>query len=358
MRLNPFGYVSELRERIDDLETREGSYTDAIIASLTQVATGETKANSTATAAVEACSGLVARAFVTAEIESTDTIQQLITPACLAMIGRELIRHGEILYLIDLTDGVLDLLPVQTYEIDGGHRRDSWVYKVTIVGPDQTTTYETVRSDGIIHLTYATEPGRPWKGISPLTAAHLSGRLSAETIAALGDESSGPRGQFVPIPVDGADASVNALKKDIRTAGGAALVVESGDWDNTGSGRDDSFNQRRFGANPPSALVQLADLASREIYAACGVPAVLFAAGGQAAATRESYRQFLHSTVAPLGKLVAAELALKLDNPVTFGWGELRAADISGRARAFQSMVVAGMDLAKAAQLSGLMASE
>ena len=73
----------------------KGSYTDAIIASLTQVATGETKANSTATAAVEACSGLVARAFVTAEIESTDTIQQLITPACLAMIGRELIRHGK-----------------------------------------------------------------------------------------------------------------------------------------------------------------------------------------------------------------------------------------------------------------------
>ena len=257
-----------------------------------------------------------------------------------------------------MTDDSLDLLPVQTYEIDGGHRRADWVYKVTVNGPDATVTYNTVRSDGIIHLTYSTEPGKPWKGVSPLTAAYLSGRLSAETIAALGDESSGPRGQFVPIPVDGADASVNALKKDIRTAGGAALVVEAGDWDNTGTGRDDSFNARRFGANPPSALVQLADLASREIYAACGVPSVLFAAGGQAAATRESYRQFLHSTVAPLGKLVASELSMKLDSAVTFDWSELKAADIAGRARAFQSMVVAGMDISKAAQLSGLMVSE
>ena len=45
----------------------------------------------------------------------------------------------------------------------------------------------------------------------------------------------------------------------------------------------------------------------------------------------------------------------KLDDPVVLDWQELRARDISGRARAFQSMVGGGMDIAKAAALSGLM---
>ena len=40
---------------------------------------------------------------------------------------------------------------------------------------------------------------------------------------------------------------------------------------------------------------------------------------------------------------------------IALDWDELRASDIAGRARAFQSMVGAGMDLAKAAGLAGLM---
>ena len=51
------------------------------------------------------------------------------------------------------------------------------------------------------------------------------------------------------------------------------------------------------------------------------------------------------------------ELRDKLDDDsISITWDELRAADITGRARAFQSLVGAGMDLAKAAALSGLLA--
>ena len=61
--------------------------------------------------------------------------------------------------------------------------------------------------------------------------------------------------------------------------------------------------------------------------------------------------------LSPLGRLVQTELRAKLGD-VTLDWSELRASDLSGRARACQSMVGAGMDVGKAAGLAGLMESE
>ena len=66
----------------------------------------------------------------------------------------------------------------------------------------------------------------------------------------------------------------------------------------------------------------------------------------------------MHSTIQPLGKLVSAELSMKLDADVRLSFDGLFAADLSGRARAFQSMVGGGMDVTKAAGLAGLMESE
>lgn len=120
---------------------------------------------------------------------------------------------------------------------------------------------------------------------------------------------------------------------------------------------DSGWQSRRLGFNAPSSLVELASQASREIMAACGVSPALFDATA-AAASREAYRQLLHNTIAPLGRIVAAELSVKLEANIRFDWMELRAGDIAGRARAFQSMTGAGMGPGKAAALAGLMAPE
>ena len=114
----------------------------------------------------------------------------------------------------------------------------------------------------------------------------------------------------------------------------------------------------RFGAAPPDPLVQLQGRASREVMAACGLNPAVFDIEGAGTAMREGYRQALHSLVAPLGRLVAHELSAKLEADVVLDWAELRAGDIAGRARAFQSMVGAGMDPGKAAALAGLMVDD
>ena len=133
------------------------------------------------------------------------------------------------------------------------------------------------------------------------------------------------------------------------------LTVEGGDW--AVEGNQVTWQQQRFGASPPDSLVKLVELATAEVFAACGINPALFA-DNTGTAGREAYRQFLHSTLAPLGRVVESELSDKLSVDVRLDWEELRAGDVAGRARAFQSLVGGGMELADAARVSGVLVTE
>ena len=100
----------------------------------------------------------------------------------------------------------------------------------------------------------------------------------------------------------------------------------------------------RFGANPPSALVELRHEPAQAVLMACGVPVEI---------SREAYRQLLHGRIASLARMVEAELAKKLEAPVTLNFDQLRAADIMSRARAYASLVTAGMQPERAARIAG-----
>ena len=54
--------------------------------------------------------------------------------------------------------------------------------------------------------------------------------------AALANESSGPRGQLLGLPVDGNDPTMSALKSDIGKAKGRMAFLQTGDWGNVGAG--------------------------------------------------------------------------------------------------------------------------
>ena len=84
-----------------------------------------------------------------------------------------------------------------------------------------------------------------------------------------------------------------------------------------------------------------------------------FSERGDGAGWREAFRQALHSVIAPLGRIMERELRYKLNSPgLMLNFDSLFASDLSGRARAFQSMVGGGMDVARAAALSGLTEAE
>ena len=346
MKFWPFGNNLEMRS--------EYSYSDALIAALVGRAESRSLAGAGATAALEACSGTVGRGFAAAEVDGPTFITRALTPSIMELVGRSLIRRGEVIFLIDTQGGRLRLLPAEAHDVEGGPYPDSWEYRLTLSGPSKTLTHEFVPAASVLHFKYAVEASSPWRGNGPLAVANLAGRLSAETVRALADESSGPVGRLLGIPVDGADSTVEALKADIRDAKGRTALIETGDWSSSGGDNKVDLKTERFGPEPGASLVQLVTIASQEIYSACGLNSGLWG-GSQAAAVREAWRLCLFGVLSPLGLKVEEELRDKLDDEVTLSWQELRASDLSGRARSVQSLVGAGVPVQAAAKEAGLM---
>ena len=178
---------------------------------------------------------------------------------------------------------------------------------------------------------------------------------------ALADEASGPRGMLLPIPTDGNDPTTTALKSDLKTLRGKIALVEStsSGWAADGAAQrpKGDWESRRMGAAPGAALIQQAEMASREVFSACGIPlSVVTEAEGTG--QREGYRRLMHSTIAPLGRIVSEELSAKFETDISLSFESLFSADLAGRARGFASMVNGGIPVEKAAALAGLLQAE
>lgn len=344
-----------------DLETRESSFTDELVEQIVARAGGTVTPSPSQSGALQVGAGLIGRAFASASVTgATPAMTRALTPSVLERLGRGLVRDGESLLYLRVTRDGLRLFPIVSYDVQGTYDPATWRYRVDLAGPSGTWSVNA-RPDSIIHCRYLVEDDRPWRGVAPLSVASVAGRLNAEVNTALHDEASGPRGSVIAIPKDGKDSTLNTLKEQLGKLKGKAAFVETtaGGWGQgqTQAPRGD-WTQKRLGATPPDALVTLRNDADRLVLGLCGVPIGLLERT-DGAAMREAWRQLLHATIAPLGRLVETELREKLDAPgLTLGWAELRASDIAGRARAFGSMVTAGMDVEKAARLSGLLNQE
>ena len=182
------------------VERRQG-YTDAVVAALVSHAGAGVLSEARSTAALEAAAGAVARGFAAATVENAPgPVEDALTPDLMACIGRELIRRGESVHLIDLRRGVLNLDPCGTWDIRGDHREDDWMYRVDLFGPSRSSS-RMVPSAGVIHVRYATDPARPWHGAYRRSAwAALSGELHAGVTAALNADTKAAAGTVIPMP--------------------------------------------------------------------------------------------------------------------------------------------------------------
>ena len=157
-------------------EKRESSFTDALVQQILSTASGASLALPTTTGALETCSGLVGRAFASAEVQGPPWAQRALSPSCLSMIGRALIREGEIVLVIDGDGGGLRLWPVSDHDVLGGFDPAGWVYRLTMSGPSVLATRDGVSAAGVVHVMYSQDPGRPWHGVGPVESAQLAGR--------------------------------------------------------------------------------------------------------------------------------------------------------------------------------------
>ena len=330
------------------------NYTDSITNAILAAASSAT-ATADGTAALESAAGLLSRGFASAEVTGAPGLP--ITPEFLGRVGRELIWPGESVFLIDV-GGAVRLHPVGSYEIRGGYDPDSWIYEVQLEGPSRSARLVRPAS-AILHFRFSADARRPGRGVGPLGRARISARLLGEIETALADEVSGTRGVLMPTPLDGQDVTLTKLRSTVAGLRGKTAIVETmrGNW---GSDRADApaadWKTIRLGANPPAGMVSLSSNAAVAILAACGTPAALMVAGSAGTAAREALRRWLHTTLHPLARAVQTELRAGLNAPeLSLNFDGLFASDLSGRARAFGSLVKGGMATDRAAALAGLL---
>ena len=192
-------------------ENREASYTDALVRYLIGGAEGG-DSDVKGSGALEVAAGMIGRAFASARPVNAGHAAGVLTPACLQLIGREMVRTGEALHVVQVGRDGLELIPVHVWDVRGDVAPSSWVYRVDLAGPTRQRS-RTVAEADVVSCKWATDPARAWCGIDPLTFAHLSGQLHAKVVEALRDEAGGPRGHLVPIPKN-PDATIDSLIQD------------------------------------------------------------------------------------------------------------------------------------------------
>ena len=324
-----------------------GDFSDSVVRLLEAQAAGKA-ADASSTAAVEAAAGSLARAFASAEVQGEGWISETVTPSVLAQIGRDLVRSGDSMHVIRMgADGTPRLIPASSWHWEGSHDPDSWTVRVTAYGPSTSTTWH-LPAAAVVFVRWGGSPGQPYTGVGPLSWASTSARLGSEAERTLADEASGPVANLLAVPQDGGDGGdddpLAALKADIRTARGKALLVETSaaGW---GEGRA-SAPQRdwlasRLGPAPTAAGVEVARDSFSRVLAACGCSPALFDAS-DGTSKREALRQWHLGAVLPLARMVEHELSAKLDSPVRLRFDSY-ALDMVSRATVVAKLVQAGV---------------
>ena len=165
---------------------------------------------------------------------------------------------------------------------------------------------------------------------------------------------------MIPVPSDGGDGGdddpLAGLKTDLAGARGRAILAETtaGAWgDGKMAAPQADWKPQRFGAMVPDSSVSLRTAAGEAVLSACGVPVALVTAA-DGTSQRESWRRFVMGSIEPLLRVVGQEIEAKLETRIAFDLSSLWAHDLAGRASSFRQMVTAGMEIERAAALSGL----
>lgn len=337
------------------LERRSSSATDLLVSSILSQANAGTAADVGETAAGQTAAALYEAAFEVAEWVSPSARLEAVSPH-LPSIARSLILTGNWCGLI--RTGPLRVEPAASWTVHGrGADSEGWSYTLDFAGPDGSVS-RRVEAAAVLHFRRGVNPARLWAGESPLRAAGLTARMLAGLESTMADEANATRGYVFPIPSAGDSDSVAELKADLRKLRGKVALVETtaSGW---GEGRTAAPRQdwgaRRIGAAFPPELEAARASASAALLAACGVPPALAEPGADGTASREAYRRFLHVGLAPLARIIAREVARRLDVPgAALTFGELAAADVATRARALASFVKAGLTIEEARQVVGV----
>ena len=141
-------------------ETRSSGYTDRLTQLLVSQASTVTETDPSRTGALEVCAGIWGRAFASVKVEP-QTAAQVLSPNVLNLIGRQLIRQGEVLFRVQVVNGQRVLTPSSAWDVSGGADPSTWRFTCSFSGPDSEEEASRWSWDETVFLTWATEPESP-----------------------------------------------------------------------------------------------------------------------------------------------------------------------------------------------------
>ena len=312
---------------------------------------------------VQRAAGVWSRAFAAATLKPTGNARAAaVTPELRSRWGRDLIVRGESVALIEVTGAGLRLIPARGWDISGDYP-DGLEYRLDLPQPvvapggQLRRIRRRVPAAAVVHLRYAEDPDAPWNGLAPWKMA----KLSAETLRNVEDslrvEHDVAPGRLLPLPreVEGKSkehGEYAPLRKGLNKGAGLKGRTLMFNLRQNEHPHPNTGEVQRVGADPPAAMIALRSDLALELLAVCGIPQGLD--GGAEAARREAMRSFIHGAAGPMAEILAVEIAHKLDLPgFSFDFSDLARGDIMSRARAYGSLVGAGMDAQRAGELAG-----
>ena len=332
------------------IETREG-FSDLLLQLLRTRADGD-DADLLGVAAVEQAAGAVSRAFASCTVEGAAHVVEALTPGVLGRIGRDVVRYGESLHVLDFQHGPA-LRPAGNWTVTGGPNPATWLFDCTMDGPTRMAQ-RWVPWAGVLWVPWGAEAARPHEGRSAASYAAQTARTASRSERAIGDESGGAVGSIIAAPesdqttFDRLEAALNKLK-------GETILAETSaaGW---GEGRQAAprrdWQAQRIGGAPPDGSLRARQDAADGLLGAFGVPAALYNPGDGTAA-REGLRRFWISTVIPLLRVLCHEVREKLEGSCAFHFDPY-TLDVTGRANALKSLTESGVPLVEARELVGL----
>lgn len=342
-------------------ETRDsgGDFSDAVLRLIESQAAG-TAADASSTAAIEAASGALSRAFASAEVVGASWVQDAVSPAFLAQVGRDLIRSGDSLHVIDVSGmGEVSLLPCSSWHFEGDAHPESWSVRATFYGPSTSTTRH-LPYEGVVFVRWGVKPGQPYVGVGPTSWAHTTARLQSETERSLADEVGGPVAQIAVVPGQAARSGsgddevdpLRMLRADITAARGKSLVLEDMASMRSDANMAKAWAFDRMGPQPPDAMSKIMEQSFMSVLAATGTPPSLFT-DSDGTSQREAVRRWHQNVIVPHAKILEHELTMKLETQVKLKFDSY-ALDMVSRAQVISKLVQAGVDVGVAMMAVGL----
>ena len=143
-------------------EFPEGGYTDRAVAAAEAEAAGG-RIDAGALALAQTCIGLWERCLAGAAVEPKSNRLSGLTPAILALAGRNLATTGNLVLAIRVDMGRVVLLPASHFDTFGDSNPRTWFYHATLTGPSDSRVYG-IPADGVVHFRIGADAESPLAG--------------------------------------------------------------------------------------------------------------------------------------------------------------------------------------------------